>query len=152
MPTITPFLWFDDTAEEAIELYSSLFPDATVSDEQRNPDGSLRMATFRIAGQSFMALNGGPHFTFTEAISLFVSVQTQEEVDHLWDALTADGGTPSQCGWLKDRFGLSWQIVPTILGELLSDPDPAKAGRALQAMLQMAKLDIAALRAAHAGT
>ncbi|MCW2620874.1 MAG: hypothetical protein JWL64_476 [Frankiales bacterium] len=152
MPSITPFLWFNDDAAAAIELYCSLFPDAEVSDQHHLPDGSLMMATFTLAGQTFMALNGGPDYAFTEAFSLFVSVETQAEVDALWDALTADGGEPGRCGWLKDRFGLSWQIVPTALGRLMSDPDPAKAGRAREALLQMTKLDIAALEAAHAGT
>ena len=151
MPTITPFLWYNDNAEEAIPFYSGLFPDAKVTEENRGPDGALYYATFELAGQRFMALNGGPHFTFTEAISLFVTVETQEEVDHYWNALTADGGQESQCGWLKDRFGLSWQIIPSALMRMQSDPDREKAGRAQQAMLQMRKIVIADLEAAFAG-
>ena len=152
---ITPFLWFDDNVEEAIELYRSVFPDFRVDDVVRNgpsgpgSEGSVMMATFEIAGQRLMALNGGPHFRFTEAVSLFVSVETQQEIDDLWAALTADGGEESQCGWLKDKFGLSWQIVPTALGELMGDPDPAASGRTVAAMMKMHKLDIAALQAAH---
>ncbi|MEP6480267.1 MAG: VOC family protein [Rhodoglobus sp.] len=148
MTTITPFLWYDNNAEEAIAFYSSHFPDAKVIEENRAPDGSLFFATFELAGQRIMALNAGPMFQFTEAISLFVSVETQEEVDHYWNALTADGGEESQCGWLKDKYGLSWQIVPTALMRLQSDPDPARAGRAVQAMMTMQKLIIADLEAA----
>jgi predicted 3-demethylubiquinone-9 3-methyltransferase (glyoxalase superfamily) len=152
MTTITPFLWFDDNAEEAIALYSSLFPNAKVYDENRAADGSLYYATFELAGQRFMALNAGPHFQFTEAISMFVSVETQEEVDYYWDALTADGGEESQCGWLKDKYGLSWQIIPTALMRLQSDPDREKAGRVQQAMLAMRKIIVADLeKAAAAG-
>ena len=148
MTTITPFLWFDNNAEEAIAFYSTLFPDAKVYDENRSPDGSLFYATFELAGQRFMALNGGPHFHFTETISMFVSVETQDEVDRYWDALTADGGEESQCGWLKDRFGLSWQIIPSVLMRLQADPDREKAGRVNQAMLQMRKIIVADLEAA----
>jgi len=157
MPTITPFLWFDNNAEEAMELYCGLFPDAKVGDIMRYgegapmPAGTVITATFEIAGQRLMVLNGGPQFTHTEAFSLFVSVDTQDEIDRYWDALTADGGQPSQCGWLKDKFGVSWQIVPSMLGEALGDPDPARAGRAMQAMLGMAKLDIAELERARDG-
>jgi predicted 3-demethylubiquinone-9 3-methyltransferase (glyoxalase superfamily) len=151
MITITPFLWFNDNAEEAIAFYSGLFPDAKVIEESRGPDGALFFATFELAGQRLMALNGGPHFTFTEAISLFVSVETQEEVDYYWNALTADGGAESQCGWLKDKYGLSWQIVPTALMRLQADPDREKAGRVQQAMLTMQKIVIADLEAAYAG-
>ena len=147
---ITPFLWFDNNAEEAMDFYQSVFPDFQASNLVRTgPEGAVMMATFELAGQQFMALNGGPHFPFTEAVSFFVSVDTQEEIDHLWSSLTADGGAESQCGWLKDKFGLSWQIIPTALGRLMGDPDPAASGRVVQAMMQMQKIDIAALQAAH---
>jgi predicted 3-demethylubiquinone-9 3-methyltransferase (glyoxalase superfamily) len=152
MQKITPFLWFNDNAEEAMNFYLSIFNDAKILNVMRQGEnGPLMTATFQLEGQEFMALNGGPHFKFSEAISLFVSCQTQEEVDTLWAKLTADGGEESQCGWLKDKFGLSWQIIPTALGAALSDPDPAKAQRALQAMLQMQKIDIQALQAARDG-
>ncbi|HQY34153.1 VOC family protein [Actinotalea sp.] len=157
MQTISPFLWFDDQAEQAAELYVSLFPDSRIVSVSRYPEGSpgpvgqAMSVTFELDGLGLQALNGGPAFTFTEAISLLVRVETQEEIDRLWDALTADGGEPGQCGWLKDRWGLSWQIVPPVLFELLADPDPERAGRAMQAMLTMGRLDIAALRAAADG-
>lgn len=151
MTTITPFLWFDSNAEEAIDFYSGLFPDARIIEENRGPDGALFYATFELAGQRLMALNAGPAFHFTEAISLFVSVETQEEVDRYWNALTADGGEESQCGWLKDKYGLSWQIIPTALMRMQADPDREKAGRAQQAMLKMQKIVIADLEAAYAG-
>lgn len=152
MQTITPFLWFDNNAEEAIQFYSSLFDDTEVVSEQRLPDGRLMTATFRLAGQEFMALNGGPeHATFTEAVSFFVRCDGQEEVDRLWNALTADGGAESRCGWLKDKYGLSWQIIPSEMMEMFSDPDREKAGRAMQAMLKMQKIDITELRRAFDG-
>jgi predicted 3-demethylubiquinone-9 3-methyltransferase (glyoxalase superfamily) len=153
MGKITPFLWFDSSAEEAVTLYTSVFKNCRVTDVKRHgatgpgPAGSVVSMNFVLDGQEFIALNGGPHFQFTEAISLFVRCETQAEIDELWDRLS-EGGAKSRCGWLKDRFGLSWQIVPTMLGELLSDPDPAKSRRVMQAMLQMSKLDIAALQAA----
>ena len=153
---ITPFLWFDHQAEEAANLYVSLFRDSKVTsvshygDGMPLPKGTVMSITFRLAGQEFMALNGGPAFKFTAAISFFVNCETQDEIDHLWTKL-AEGGEPSQCGWLKDRYGLSWQIVPSVLGDLIGDPDPEKAARATQAMLKMTKLDIAELRRAHAG-
>ena len=155
---ITPFLWFDDNLDEALRFYAEVFPGTVVHEVSRygpgapGPEGAVMTATFEIAGQRLMGLNGGPHFHFTEAFSLFVSVETQDEIDRLWSALTADGGQQSQCGWLKDKFGLSWQIVPTALSSLLGSPDPAAAGRAVQAMLQMRKLDIAVLQAAHDGS
>ena len=158
MPTITPFLWFDHNAEDAMNFYCSVFPDAKIGDVMRYgegapmPAGTVITASFEIAGQRVMVLNGGPRFTFDEAFSFFVSVETQDEIDRYWDALTADGGEPSECGWLKDRFGLSWQIVPSMLGQVLGDPDPEKSGRAMQAMLKMTKLDIAELQRAHDGT
>lgn len=154
MQKITPYLWFDHQAEEAMNFYVSLFQDSEILSVSRyNTDapespGTVLTATFRLAGQEFMALNGGPHFKFTEAISLFVSCETQEEVDELWAKLS-EGGEVQQCGWLKDRYGLSWQIVPTALGEMLSDPDPQKAQNVMQAMLQMRKLDIVGLRRAY---
>jgi predicted 3-demethylubiquinone-9 3-methyltransferase (glyoxalase superfamily) len=156
MQKITPFLWFDHLAEEAANPYVSLFRDSKVTSVSRYgdgmplPEGRVMSITFQLAGQEFMALNGRPAFKFTEAISFFVNCETQEEIDGLWSKLT-EGGEPSQCGWLKDRFGLSWQIVPRVLGDLIGDPDPEKAGRATQAMLKMGKLDIAELKRAHAG-
>ncbi len=157
MPTITPFLWFNDNAEEAMDFYTQIFPDSKIGqisrygDDVPGPAGKVITATFELAGQQLMVLNGGPDHKFTEAVSLFVSVETQEEIDDYWAKLTADGGEPGPCGWLKDKFGLSWQIVPTVLGELLGDPDGEKAGRAMHAMLAMSKIDIAGLQQAHAG-
>jgi predicted 3-demethylubiquinone-9 3-methyltransferase (glyoxalase superfamily) len=157
MPKITPFLWFDTQAEEAVQFYTAIFKNSKVGKVARygdagpGPKGSVMTASFELDGQPFIALNGGPLFKFTEAISFVVDCADQAEVDAFWEKLSA-GGEKSRCGWLKDRFGVSWQIVPTVLGELMSDPDPAKSRRVMQAMLQMAKLDIAALRAAHAGS
>lgn len=156
MTTITPCLWFDNNAEEAVTRYTSLFDDAKITNQARYPEGMpqaglLMNAEFELAGQKFIALNGGPHFAFTEAVSFLVSVETQDEVDRLWTALTADGGQESRCGWLKDRFGLSWQIVPSALGRYLSDPDPERAGRVMGAMMQMTRIVIADLDAAAAG-
>jgi predicted 3-demethylubiquinone-9 3-methyltransferase (glyoxalase superfamily) len=155
---VHPFLWFDDQAAEAADLYVSLIPNSRVLDTRTYPDGAPGVApgtvmsvSFELDGLPVEALNAGPQFRFTEAFSFFVSVSTQEEVDALWDGLVAGGGEPSRCGWLKDRFGLSWQIVPTALGELLQDPDPGRAQRAMQAMLGMQKIDIAALQAAADG-
>ena len=154
MPKITPFLWFNDQAEEAMNFYTAIFKNSKISSVSRYGDGgpgqpgSVMTATFELDGQEFMALNGGPLFTFTEAISFFVNCETQAEVDELWEKLT-EGGEESQCGWLKDKYGLSWQIVPSVLGELLNDPDAEKAGRVMNAMLQMKKIDIAGLRAAY---
>ena len=147
MPSITPFLWFDTDLAEPISYYRSIFGDVGVPEAA--DDGPIFMATIELCGQRLHLLNGGPaHAGFTETISLFVSVDTQDEVDELWDRLTADGGEPSQCGWLKDRYGLSWQIVPTILGTLLGSPDRARAQQAQEAMMGMSKLDIAGLQAA----
>jgi len=151
MQKIVPFLWFNTEAEEAMNYYASIFPDSRVVSVMRGPDGKVLTGTFRLAGQEFMALNGGPQFKFTEAISLFVNCETQEEVDRLWAKLTADGGEESMCGWLKDKHGLSWQIIPKRLGELLGDKDPERAGRAMQAMLGMRKIDVAGLEKAAAG-
>jgi predicted 3-demethylubiquinone-9 3-methyltransferase (glyoxalase superfamily) len=155
---ITPFLWFDNQAEEAANFYVSVFPNSKIVKIVRNtaggpgPAGSVLTVAFELDGMSFVGLNGGPHFKFTEAVSFVVNCQSQEEVDRYWEKLTAGGGSPVQCGWLKDKFGLSWQVVPSVLPELLSNPDPAKAGRAMQAMMTMTKIDIAALKkAAEAG-
>lgn len=150
MPTLTPFLWFDDNAEEAIAFYASIFPDAKVGDVSRQ-NGRFFLGSFELAGQKLIALNGGPQFKFTEAFSLYVDCKDQAEVDHYWDRLLAGGGTPQQCGWLKDRFGMFWQIIPEALPRLMSDPDPKKAERVMKAMLQMVKIDIATLEAAHRG-
>jgi predicted 3-demethylubiquinone-9 3-methyltransferase (glyoxalase superfamily) len=150
MLSITPFLWFDTQAEEAMQFYASIFPRSKVLSVQRNGD-QVMSVTWELEGQRFMGLNAGPLFTFNEAVSFFVSCDTQPEVDALWDKLLAGGGTPSRCGWLKDRFGLSWQIIPTALPRLLGDPDRTKAGRAMQAMLQMQKIDAAALQRAFDG-
>ncbi len=143
MHRITPFLWFDGTAEEAMNFYVSVFPDSRVLSV------SPMTVTFELEGQRFYGLNGGPAFRFTEAVSFFVDCETQEEVDTYWSKLTAGGGQPGQCGWLKDRFGLSWQIIPRTLGRLLGDQDRAKAGRVMQAMLTMGKIDIAGLERAY---
>ena len=146
---ITPFLWFDGQLEEALAFYSSIFPNAKVGKVMRNGD-AVFSATFELEGQPFMALNGGPHFRFTPAVSFFIDCETQAEVDELWEKLSA-GGSTQQCGWLTDRFGLSWQVIPKVLGELLQDPDPARAQRAMQAMLQMTKIDIRRLKDAADG-
>ena len=151
MSTISPCLWFDGNGLEAAEFYVSLFPDSSLDGISPGPDGSPLMVRFTLMGRPFQALNGGPQFQFSEAISLAVPCQDQSEVDHYWAALT-DGGEESMCGWLKDRFGLSWQIVPSELGEILGDPDPERAARATEAMLQMRKLDVAVLRAAADGS
>ena len=151
---ITPFLWFDHQAEEAAGFYTSIFPNSKIVKVIRygeagpGPAGSAMTVEFQLEGQSFVALNGGPHFKFTEAISFVVNCQTQDEVDAYWEKLSA-GGTQVECGWLKDKFGLSWQIVPTVLPELLSDPDPEKSRRVMKAMLTMKKLDIRALKQAY---
>ena len=154
MQTITPFLTFNDQAEEAVNYYVSIFKNSRVLSVSRygeggpGPKGSAMSVTFLLDGREYLALNGGPHFTFTDGFSLFVSCETQEEVDELWEKLSA-GGEKGQCGWLKDKFGLSWQIIPTALGQLLGDKDPRKAQNVMQAMLQMTKIDIAALRHAY---
>ncbi len=160
MTGITPFLWFDSQAEEAANFYVSIFEDAAVTSVSRygeagkeihgRPPGSAMVVNFRLRGQAFMALNGGPHFTFSEAVSFMVHCATQAEVDHFWARL-GEGGAPGRCGWLKDRYGISWQIVPDRLGALLQDEDRAAAGRAMNAMLAMGKIDIAALERAFAG-
>lgn len=153
---ITPFLWFATEAEEAMEHYTSIFPDSRVLSVSRygaagpGPEGSVITASFQLAGQTFTALNGGQQFNFTEAISFAVDCKSQEEVDELWEKLT-DGGEEQPCGWLKDKFGVSWQIVPSVLVEMLSDPDPEKSQRTMEAMLQMKKIDIATLERAYNG-
>jgi predicted 3-demethylubiquinone-9 3-methyltransferase (glyoxalase superfamily) len=153
MNKITPFLWFDDKAEEAMNFYVSIFKNSKVLDISRYgkdsayPEGTAFVVTFQLDGQQVMALNAGPQFKFTEAISMYVNCETQAEVDILWEKLT-EGGEKSRCGWLKDRYGLSWQIVPTALGELMNDKDPEKANRVMQAMLKMDKIDINLLKQA----
>lgn len=155
---ITTFLTFDDRAEEAVDFYTSIFPESRVTSTTRYGDagpgaaGSLMTATFELAGQEFVALNGGPSFTFSQGISLYVDCETQEEVDELWKKLTAGGGEPGPCGWLTDRFGVSWQIVPRALPELLADEDPARAQRVMEAMLGMGKIEIEGLRRAYASS
>lgn len=146
----TPFLWFDTQAEEAATFYVSVFKNAKIQHVHRNGDTAF-MVMFELDGQDFMALNAGPQFTFNEAVSFYVSCADQEEVDYYWNKLTADGGEESMCGWLKDKYGLSWQIVPKALGELMGDPDPEKSGRVMQAMLQMHKIDVAGLQKAYDG-
>ncbi len=148
MQKIIPFLWFDNNAEEAINFYVSIFKNSKILSTTPGPNGTIMTATFQLEGQEFYALNGGPMFKFTEAISLFVNCETQEEVDELWAKLSA-GGAESRCGWLKDKFGLSWQIIPTVLGKLMGDKDPVKARRVMDAMLQMGKIDISALQQAY---
>lgn len=156
MQKITTFLWFDSNAEEAMNFYVSIFKNSKILSVSRygeagpGPKGAVMSGTFQLDGQEFMALNGGPLFSFTPAISLFVSCETQEEVDDLWERLSA-GGEQSRCGWLKDKFGLSWQIIPTALGKLLSDPDPAKSKRVMRAMLRMNKIDVESLEKAYTG-
>jgi predicted 3-demethylubiquinone-9 3-methyltransferase (glyoxalase superfamily) len=158
MQKITPFLWFDDQAEEAVNFYVAIFKDSRIRSIARyeeeaakasgRPKGSVMTVAFELNGQEFIALNGGPLFKFTEAISFVVNCETQEEVDHFWKRLTA-GGQEVQCGWLKDRFGVSWQIVPTVLGEMLQDKEPEKSRRVMAAMLKMKKINIEALKKAY---
>ena len=151
MQKITPYLWFDGQAEDAAAHYTSIFKNARIVDVNRMGEGGPAVTvTFEIDGQQFVALNGGPQFAFTEAMSLFVSCRDQAEVDDLWERLS-EGGEKGQCGWLKDRYGVSWQVIPTALGELMGDPDPEKAGRVVQAMLGMTKIDIQGLRDAYDG-
>lgn len=153
---IVPFLWFDSQAEEAANFYVSIFENSKIETVSRygdagpGPKGSALVVAFQLDGQKFMALNGGPYLAFTPAISFLVQCETPQEIDEFWDGLS-QGGKTEQCGWLKDRYGVSWQVVPTILGEMLSDPDPARSQRVMQAMLQMTKIDIGGLRKAYAG-
>ena len=158
MSKITPCLWFDGNAEEAADFYVSLLPDSRVgtvsrspADNPSTPAGAVLLVDFTLAGQRFTGLNGGPQFPFTEAISFVIDCEDQAEVDRLWNALIEGGGSPGQCGWLKDRFGMSWQIIPRQLGELLGNPDAERARRAMEAMLRMTKIDVAALRRAFEG-
>ncbi len=154
MTTITPFLWFNKDLAEALDHYSAIFPDFRIIETRNTSNGQteeLFTASFEMAGQRFMALNGGPHFTFNEAISLFVECSGQEEVDHFWNYLTDNGGKEERCGWLKDKYGISWQIIPKDLGKLLGDPDAAKASRVMQAMLAMNKIEIEKLYIAYRG-
>lgn len=152
---ITPFLWFNDNAEEAANLYVSLFPDSKILSTSRygdagpGPKGTVMTMEFQLAGQRILGLNGGPYFKFTEAFSLYVNCESQEEIDRLWNTLTANGGEESQCGWLKDKYGLSWQIVPTRLMQMIQDKDAKRSQRAMAAMLKMKKLDIAKLEEAY---
>ena len=154
MQKITPYLWFDHQAEDAIHFYTSIFQDSRIGETSRygeggpGPAGQLMTGNFFLNGQEFIALNGGPMHQFSEAISLLVHCENQEEVDYYWERLTADGGEEGQCGWLKDKFGVSWQVIPNQLGSLIGNPDPAKAQRAVMAMLQMTKIDIKALEEA----
>jgi predicted 3-demethylubiquinone-9 3-methyltransferase (glyoxalase superfamily) len=156
MQKISPFLWFNNNAEEAAHFYTSIFNNSRIDSVMRfgdagpGPKGSVMGISFELEGQAFKALNGGPVFTFTPAISLFVDCETQEEVDNLWARL-GEGGEPQQCGWLKDKFGVSWQIVPLALGRMLQDPDAAKSTRVMQAMMRMVKLDVAELERAYRG-
>ncbi len=157
MQKISPFLWFDDQAEEAVNFYTSIFKNSKILNVTRygevgpGPKDSVMTVAFQLEGQEFMALNGGPHFKFTEAISFVVKCKTQEEVDDLWEKLSEGGGEKIQCGWLKDKYGVSWQIVPTILGEMISDPNRAKSQRVMEAMLKMKKIEIEGLKRAYSG-
>lgn len=161
MQKITPFLWFDDKAEEAANFYVSVFKNSKLGNISRYGEagekaagrqkGSVMTAEFQLDGQDFVALNGGPHFKFTEAISLVINCETQEEVDYFWEKLIEGGGEESRCGWLRDKFGLSWQVTPTILTEMMKDKDPAKADRVMGAMLKMKKIEIEPLRRAYEG-
>jgi predicted 3-demethylubiquinone-9 3-methyltransferase (glyoxalase superfamily) len=150
MPKITPFLWFDTQAEEAMNFYTSIFKHSKVHSVSKM-QGRVMSVQFELEGQHFMALNAGPMYKFNEAVSFFVSCETQQEMDELWAKLTADGGSPSRCGWLKDKFGLSWQIVPTALAHMLGDKDPARAKRVVDAMLGMNELDLKGLQQAYDG-
>lgn len=156
MKKITPWLWFDGQAEEAAGYYTSIFKNSRILDIKRYPEGSpfpagtAMTATFELEGQEFTGLNGGPEFKFNESISFYVDCKTQDEVDDLWERLS-EGGEKSQCGWLKDRYGVSWQIIPAALGELMGDPDPEKSSRVMQAMLGMTKIDIKGLQDAYEG-
>lgn len=157
MQKITPFLWFDNNAEEAAQFYTSIFKNSKIlavsryGDAGPGPKGSVMVVKFQLEGQEFTALNGGPRFKFSEAFSFVVNCENQQEVDGYWRTLTANGGAESMCGWLKDKFGFSWQIVPTALGRLMSDKDPQRASRVMQALLQMRKIDIATLEQAAEG-
>jgi predicted 3-demethylubiquinone-9 3-methyltransferase (glyoxalase superfamily) len=153
---ITPFLWFDNNLEDAMNFYTSIFKNSSINEIRRYGEvspgsGNVITGSFTLEGQKFMALNGGPLFKFNESVSFFVNCENQEEVDYYWHKLIADGGSESQCGWLKDKFGLSWQIIPKALSEFLGDKDPEKAGRVMQAMLQMKKIEVDKLEEAYKG-
>jgi predicted 3-demethylubiquinone-9 3-methyltransferase (glyoxalase superfamily) len=150
MKKMTPFLWFNRDIAEVVEFYRSVFPDARISDRMPGPGGTLMSATFELDGQRFIAFNGGPHYDLSPAVSMYINCESQEEVDQLWEQLL-DGGRESRCGWLVDRFGLSWQIIPSALPRLLGDPDPGRAGRARDAMMKMQKIDTATMERAAAG-
>ncbi len=152
MSKITPCLWVEDDLQEIFDYYKSIFPNVQLESMNKMPDGSTITAIFEIEGQRFMALHGGPMFKFTEAVSFYVACKDQGEADYYWDRLTADGGEESQCGWLKDKYGLSWQIVPAEFEEMMAGDNPAKVQRMIDAMMQMQRLDVAKLRAAHEGT
>ena len=156
MPKVVPFLWFADKAQEAAALYVSLLPDSRIdsvtsmpAESPSGPPGSVQIVEFTLAGRPFTAMNAGPMDPFNHAISFVIECADQAEIDRLWDALLKDGGAPEQCGWLQDKFGVSWQIVPTLLQEMMKDPDRTRAGRAMEAMLKMVKIDIAGLRKAY---
>ena len=157
MQKITPFLWYDNQAEEAAKFYTSIFKNSKMGTVRRygeagpGPKGSAMTVEFQIEGQDFLALNGGPHYQFTPAISLFVKCETQAEVDDLWEKLLSGGGKPNRCGWLQDKFGVSWQVIPTALSRLMGDPDPEKSSRVMRAMLQMEKINIEGLKRAYEG-
>lgn len=151
MQKISPFLWFDHEAEDAAKFYTSVFKNSRVVSTMPGPDGGVMGVTFMLDGVEFIGLNAGPQFTFNESVSFYVKCKDQAEVDYYWEKLTADGGEESRCGWLKDKYGLSWQIIPDALQEYLGDPDPKKAARAMQAMLKMQKIDIKKLADAHDG-
>ena len=151
MKKITPFLWFDTQAEEAMNFYVSLFKNSKVNSVSRGPDGKAFTVSFVLDGQEFMGMNAGPQFKFNEAVSMSVNCEDQAEVDYFWNALTADGGEESMCSWCKDKYGLWWQIVPKQLGELMGDSDPEKSGRVMQAMLKMKKIIVADLQKAYDG-
>lgn len=151
MKKITPYLWFDTQAEDAMNFYVSLFENSKVNNVSRGPDGRAFIVSFELDGQEFMGLNAGPQFKFNESISMYVNCEDQTEVDYFWNALIADGGEESMCGWLKDKYGLSWQIIPKQLGELMGDPNPVKAQSVTQAMLQMKKIIVADLQKAYDG-
>jgi predicted 3-demethylubiquinone-9 3-methyltransferase (glyoxalase superfamily) len=149
MKKITAFLWLDDNGEEAMKFYISIFKNSQIGEVHKLPDGKMMTGTFNLDGQDFMVLNAGPQFKFNESISMFVNCEDQTEVDEYWNKLIADGGQESQCGWLKDKFGLSWQIIPRQLGELMGDPDPEKSQRVMQAMLKMQKIIVSDLQKAY---
>jgi predicted 3-demethylubiquinone-9 3-methyltransferase (glyoxalase superfamily) len=152
MQAITTYLTFEKNGQAAVEFYTSIFKDSHIHSSMVLPDtGQLLHASFALNGQEFMAMDGGPHFKFEDGISLFITCKDQEEVDYYWDRLTADGGEPGRCGWLKDKFGVSWQVIPVALGQLMSDPDRAKSMRVREAMLQMSKIEVAGLQRAYEG-